>query len=621
MTTATVMGELPARVDVPVELTWDLSKIFATEADWDAAYASTEAIVARLPEFKGKLKRSGKQLLAFLSERDKAGEQLSKLYVYASMKADEDTANTANQEREDKIRGLYTKYGAAVAWSTPELLSMKPERLASFITKYPSLLLWKQQFDELNRERAHVRSPEVEELLAQQSMVAQGPQTIFGMFDNADIQFPKVKDSQGNEHQLTHGSYGVFLHSRDSVLRENAYRGMMETFEKSRNTVAAIYSAQVQANIFNARARRYGSCLEAALGPDNVPLSVYKSLIETAHAYLPVLHRLVKLKERELAKQGLLPAGKIRLWDLYAPVVGSVDYKVDYPTAQKIILEAVKPLGQEYVDNLRFGFDSRWVDVVENKGKRSGAYSGGTFGTPPYMLMNWKDKLEQMFTLAHEAGHSMHSFFSRRAQPYQYSNYTIFVAEVASTCNEALLAHHLLSTESDPAVKRYLIDHQLDAFRATFFRQTLFAEFEMLAHEAAERGEALTADRLSEIFLDLNKKYYGDCVADDDPVKIEWARIPHFYNSFYVYKYATGISAATALSAQILKEGQPAVDRYLKFLSGGCSDFSINLLQGAGVDLSSPDAIKSALDVFTSYLDQLEALIVQADADEKATKG
>ena len=609
MTTTTVMGALPARVDVPVELTWDLSKIFATEADWNATFASTEALVAKLPEFKGKLKRSGKQLLSFLTERDKAAELLDKLYVYASMKADEDTANTANQEREEKIRGLYTKFGAAVSWSTPELLSMKSERLASFIAKTPALNLWKQQFDELNRERAHVRSPEVEELLAQQAMVAQGPQTIFGMFDNADIQFPKVKDAEGNEHQLTHGSYGVFLHSRDSVLRENAYRGMMETFEKSRNTVAAIYSAQVQANIFKARARRYGSSLEAALGPDNVPLSVYKSLIETAHAYLPVLHRLVALKARELAKQGTLPSGKIRLWDLYAPVVGSVDYKVDYPTAQGIILDAVKPLGTEYVDNLRTGFASRWVDVVENKGKRSGAYSGGAFGTPPYMLMNWKDKLEQMFTLAHEAGHSMHSFFSRRGQPFQYANYTIFVAEVASTCNEALLAHHLLSTESDPAVKRYLIDHQLDAFRATFFRQTLFAEFEMLAHEAAERGEALTADKLSEIFLDLNKKYYGDCVADDDPVKIEWARIPHFYTSFYVYKYATGISAATALASQIVSEGAPAVKRYVNFLSSGSSKYSIDLLQGAGVDLSKPQAVEAALKVFEDYLNQFEKLL------------
>lgn len=613
MSTTTVSTPLPARADVPVAMTWDLSKIFATVEAWDASYATTEALIAQLPAFKGKLKRSGKQLLAFFTLRDQVGESLDRLYVYASMKADEDTANTSNQEREEKIRGLWTKFSAAVSFSTPELLSLKPERLDTFLAKTPALKLWKQQLDELNRERAHVRSPEVEELLAQQQLVAQGPQTIFGMFDNADIQFPMVKDAQGNEHQLTHGSYGVFLHSRDVVLRENTYKGMMETFEKSRNTVAAIYSAQVQANIFRARARRYGSSIEAALGPDNVPLSVYKSLIETAHAYLPVLHRFVELKRQELDKQGQLPGGKIRMWDLYAPVVGSVDYKVDYAQAQKIILDAVKPLGAEYVDTLRDGFASRWVDVVENKGKRSGAYSGGAFGTAPYMLMNWKDKLEQMFTLAHEAGHSMHSFFSRKHQPFQYANYTIFVAEVASTCNEALLAHHLLETEKDPAVRRYLIDHQLDAFRATFFRQTLFAEFEMLAHEAAERGEALTADKLSEIFLDLNKKYYGSCVADDDPVKIEWARIPHFYNSFYVYKYATGISAATALSAQILAEGKPAVDRYLKFLSGGCSDFSINLLKGAGVDLSSPDAIKSALDVFTGYLDQLEAL-TKADA-------
>lgn len=609
MTTTLVQGELPTRSAVPAELTWDLTKIYSTEAAWDATASEAETLINQLPSFKGKLKRSGKQLLAFLTLRDKVGLMLDQLYVYASMKADEDTTNTANQEREEKIRGILTKYGAAVSWSTPEMLSIKPERLATFVAKTKGLELWNQQFSELNRERAHVRTPEVEELLAQQSMVAQGPQTIFGMFDNADIKFPKVKDSAGNEHALSHGSYGVYLHGRDSVLRENTYRGMMDTFEASRNTVAAIYSAQVQANIFRARARKYGSSIEAALGPDNVPLSVYKNLIATAHAYLPVLHRYLELKRRELDKQGLLPDHKLHMWDLYAPVEGEVDYHVSYEDAQKIILEAVKPLGTEYVANLKAGFGARWVDVLENKGKRSGAYSGGTFGTAPYMLMNWKDKLEQMFTLAHEAGHSMHSFFSRLRQPYQYANYTIFVAEVASTCNEALLAHHLLETEKDPAVRRYLIDHQLDAFRATFFRQTLFAEFEMIAHELAEKGEALTADKLSEIFLDLNKKYYGDIVADDDPVKIEWARIPHFYNSFYVYKYATGISAATALSEQILSEGQPAVDRYLKFLSSGCSDFSINLLQGAGVDLSSPKAIESALDVFTGYLDKLEAMI------------
>jgi len=346
----------------------------------------------------------------------------------------------------------------------------------------------------------------------------------------------------------------------------------------------------------------------AALGPDNVPLSVYKNLVATAHEYLPVLRRYLDLRKEELAQRNELVDGKLHMWDLYVPIVGDVDYQIDYPAAQKQILKAVAPLGSEYVQALDGGFNSRWVDVHENKGKRSGAYSSGCYGTPPYMLMNWQDNLENMFTLAHEAGHSMHSWFTRKNQPYVYGDYTIFVAEVASTCNEALLAHHLLSVEKSDDVRRYLINHQLEAFRTTFFRQTLFAEFEMLAHEAAEKGEALTADKLSEIFLDLNRKYYGDVVDDNDAVKVEWARIPHFYNSFYVYKYATGISAATALASQILTEGAPAVKRYVNFLSSGSSKYSIDLLKGAGVDLSSPQAIKSALDVFKDYLDQFEQL-------------
>jgi oligoendopeptidase F len=332
-----------------------------------------------------------------------------------------------------------------------------------------------------------------------------------------------------------------------------------------------------------------------------------------------VVRRYLALRKKLLAKNGELTGDQLRMWDLYVPLVGEVDYKIEYLTAQKTVLSAVAPLGSEYVKALGDGFNSRWVDVHENRGKRSGAYSSGCYGTPPYMLMNWQDNLENMFTLAHEAGHSMHSFYTRRHQPYQYGDYTIFVAEVASTCNEALLTHFLLSKETDRNVQKYLINHQLEAFRTTFFRQTLFAEFEMKAHALAEEGVALTADKLSEIFLDLNSLYYGDVVAQDDPVKIEWARIPHFYSSFYVYKYATGISAATALASQIIGEGQTAVDRYLKFLSSGSSDSSINLLKAAGVDLSSPEAISSALEVFVQYLDRFEKLINE-DEDKAANK-
>lgn len=610
------VSELPLRSQVSTELTWDLTPVYSSEAAWNADENRVRELLKRLPEFRGKLKRSGKQILAFLTLRDEAGLIVERLYTYSHLKADEDKGNSHFQALNEKAASLFTLYGSAISWSRPELLSIDPARLRTFISKTKGLELYRVQLEEMIRQRDHVRSPEVEELLAQYSQVGRGPRNTFSMLDNADLQLPKVVNDQGNEQQLTHGNYINFLQSRDPKVREAAYRGMMSAFESMRNTIASNYSTHVNGNIFEARSRNYPTAIASALGPDNIPLAVYTNLVDTAHKYLPLVHRYLALRKKMLSQSGGLGSdGKLHMWDLYVPLVGEVDYKVDYPTAIKTVLSAVNPLGAEYVKGLTDGFNSRWVDVHENKGKRSGAYSSGCYGTPPYMLMNWQDNLENMFTLAHEAGHSMHSWFTRKTQPYQYGDYTIFVAEVASTCNEALLTHFLLEKESDRNVRKYLINHQLEAFRTTFFRQTLFAEFEMKAHALAEEGVALTADKLSEIFLELNKLYYGDVVTDNDPVKVEWARIPHFYSSFYVYKYATGISAATALASQIIAEGQPAVDRYLKFLSSGSSDSSINLLKGAGVDLSSPQAISSALDVFGQYLDKFEELV---NEDEKA---
>jgi oligoendopeptidase F len=604
-----VRGELPSRSQVQEPMTWDLSPVYSDESAWEADFAKAAAAVKNLPAFKGKLKRSGKQILAFFQSRDAVAQIVEKLYTYSHLKADEDKGNSHFQGLNDRALALYTQFGEAVSWADPELLSIKAERLAGFVEKTKGLELYRHKLDELALRRAHVRSPEIEELLAQYAHVAQGPSNTFSMLDNADLKLPKVKDDEGHEVQLTHGNYIVFLQSRNPEVRKGAYLGMMSAFEAMRNTIAANYANKVKGNVFEARARNYPSAVAAALGPDNIPLSVYRNLVDTAHAFLPVLRRYLDLRKKALASANELSDGKLHMWDLYVPIVGEVDYKIDYAAAQKQVLKAVAPLGEEYVKALAGGFASRWVDVYENKGKRSGAYSSGCYGTPPYMLMNWQDNLENMFTLAHEAGHSMHSWFTRKTQPYIYGDYTIFVAEVASTCNEALLTHHLLSVEKDEAVRRYLINHQLEAFRTTFFRQTLFAEFELLAHEAAENGVALTADKLSEIFLDLNRKYYGDVVDENDAVKIEWARIPHFYNSFYVYKYATGISAATALASQITSEGAPAVKRYVNFLSSGSSKYSIDLLKGAGVDLSQPQAVESALKVFEDYLNQFEKLL------------
>jgi oligoendopeptidase F len=613
----TAVNEIPLRSQVKTKLTWDLTPVYTSETAWTTDEKRVRQLLKRLPEFRGKLKRSGKQILAFLTLRDEAGLIVERLYTYSHLKSDEDKGNSHFQALNETAASLFTLYSSSISWSRPELLSIDPTRLRSFIDKTKGLALYRTQLEEMIRQRDHVRSPEVEELLAQYSQVGRGPRNTFGMLDNTDLQLPKVVNDQGEEQQLSHGNYFTFLHSRRPKVREAAYRGMMGAFEGMRNTIASNYATHVNGNVFEARSRNYKSAMAAALGPDNIPLSVYTNLVDTAHKYLPLVHRYLALRKKMLAKKGELSGNQLRMWDLYVPLVGEVDYRIDYPTAQKTILSAVAPLGVQYVKALGEGFNSRWVDVHENKGKRSGAYSSGCYGTPPYMLMNWQDDLENMFTLAHEAGHSMHSWFTRKGQPYQYGDYTIFVAEVASTCNEALLTHFLLSKEKDSSVQMYLINHQLEAFRTTFFRQTLFAEFEMKAHALAEEGVALTADKLSEIFLELNRLYYGDVVAEDDPVKIEWARIPHFYSSFYVYKYATGISAATALASQIIAEGKPAVDRYLKFLSSGSSDSSINLLKGAGVDLSRTKAISSALEVFAQYLDRFEKLV---DENERQTK-
>jgi oligoendopeptidase F len=607
-TTAALASALPMRHEVAEALKWDLSPVYGDDKAWEAEFAAVSGALGRLLEFRGRLAEA-KALLEFFQLRDKLAQQVEKLYVYSHLKADEDTTNSAYQAMNDRAMVLYTQFAEAQSWSSPELLALDEKVLLGIIAGSKELQLYRHKIDELLRQKAHVRSAEVEELLAQYAQVAQGPRTTFTMLDNADLKLPVVQDDQAKDVQLTHGNYIVFLQSRKPEVRQGAYLGMMNAFEGMRNTIAANYSSQVKGNIFEARARNYESALACALGPDNVPVSVYENLVSSADRFLPVLKRYLDIRKKHLAARGELANNELSMWDLYVPLVADVDYTVSYEKAVSEVLCAVAPLGDEYVAALRKGFAGRWVDVVENKGKRSGAYSSGCYGTPPYMLMNWQDNLENMFTLAHEAGHSMHSWYTRKTQPYPYGDYTIFVAEVASTCNEALLTQYLLKGDIDKNLRCYLINHQLEAFRTTFFRQTLFAEFEKLAHEQAEQGQALTADNLSDIFLGLNKKYYGDIVTEDDAVKIEWARIPHFYNSFYVYKYATGISAATALSRMILEEGKPAVERYLRFLSSGSSNYSINLLQDAGVDLAKPVSINEALKVFESYLQQFEELL------------
>lgn len=597
---------LPLRSEVPQHLTWDLTQVYKTQEAWESDFKTAESLIPSLAAYKGRLRRSGRLLLAALTARDELGQIFGKLSIYARLNADSDTTNQFYQGLVGRLRGLGARYSAALSWMTPELLSIKPATLARFTSKNPGLALYERQFAELARQREHVHSAEIEKILALVSPTAGGPASIFGMFNNADLVFPTVKDEHGQDVQVTHGNYARFLDNPDRNVREAAFRAVFGTYMKFRNTLAATYGAQLKQDVSSARIGNYKSARAAAMESIEVPESVYDTLIATVDKNLDKLQRYLRLRKE------MLGVDKLQPWDLYVPLVADVDYKVSFEEAQGIVLDSLAPLGADYVEALRRGYNSRWVDVVENKGKRSGAYSSGTFGTPPFMLLNWQGDLGSVFTFSHESGHSMHSFLTRANQPYPYAGYTLFVAEVASTLNEALLAHHLLKTTSDPKLRMFILNEQLERFRATLYRQVLFAEFEKIAHEKEEAGEALTADALSAIHLELNSKYYGSEVKIDPLLAIEWARIPHFYRAFYVYQYATGISAATALAKQVLSEGAPAVERYLGFLKGGSSRDSLSLLQGAGVDLSTPDPIQAALDTFAEYLDQFEALVKAA---------
>jgi oligoendopeptidase F len=595
---------LPKRSEIPQEYTWNLASIYPTDAQWEEDFARVVALLPDIRSFEGRLGVSGAVLLQALQARDSAYEIWGRLFVYANMRMHEDSTNSTYQALADRAATLANDLNTAGAYMTPEILAIPEEALDGFVQGTAGLQLYRHALDEINRERAHVLSSEMEGLLAQAGEIGNAPEHIFEMLNNADLRFPVVRDADGNEVQLTHGNYvPLFLESHNREVRRSAFEAMLGTYEKYRNTLAATYAAQVKRDMFFSRTRRYDSSLQSALDPINVPESVYDNLLATVDSNLPKLHRYLALRKK------LLGLDELHMYDLYVPMVHEVEYKVAFEDAKERVARALAPLGEDYVSSLRTGFASRWIDVLENEGKRSGAYSWGSFGTQPFVLLNYQESMDSMFTLAHEMGHSMHSYFTWKNQPFPYSSYTLFVAEVASTLNEALLTHFLLQTTEDKALRMYVINHALETFRGTLYRQTLFAEFERTAHARAEAGEALTPELLSAIFKELNDKYYGPVVNVDKLIEVEWARIPHFYSSFYVYQYATGISASAALAHQILAEGEPAVKRYRQFLSSGSSDYSINLLRDAGVDLSTPQPIQQALDTFAGYLDEFERLI------------
>ena len=600
MTTASA---LPKRSDVASQDTWDLDSIFPTLEDWETAFKQVNDSLPQLAAFAGKLGDSGDTLWEAFVTRDRVFELLSKLYAYAHMRLDEDTTNATYQALNDRVTMLFTQASTETAYVTPELLSIPEEKLAAFVAAVPGLSVYRHALDDINRQRAHVLPVEQEELLAASSEATDSASRAFEMLNYADMKLPLVHDENGAEVTLTQGNYvSKFLENHNREVRREAFQAMLGTYQNYSNTLAATLSGQVKRDIFYARARHYASALEAALDPNNIPVSVYDSLVSTVDANLSKLHSYLGLRKR------LLGLDQLHMYDLYVPMVPEIEYKVSFDEAKERVAQALLPLGNDYVESMRNGFASRWIDVYENQGKRFGAYSSGTYGTAPFVLLNYQQSMDSMFTLAHEMGHSMHSYHTWRSQPFVYGNYTLFVAEVASTLNEALLTHYLLSQAQDRNLKMYILNHALETYRGTLYRQTLFAEFERDIHARVEAGEALTAEWLSSSYKTLNDKYYGAEVEVDEQIQIEWARIPHFYYNFYVYQYATGISASATLARQILAEGEPAVRRYRRFLESGSSDYSINLLRDAGVDLSTPEPIQQALDTFAGYLDQLKNL-------------
>lgn len=594
---------LPKREEIPVEKTWDLQAIYANDGEWEREFNAIKDLLPKIKEYQGKLGSSSKMLFDALQQSDEISLKLGKLYTYAHMRNDQDTTNSFYQGLHDRAASLAAQVAQAASFMTPEILAISEEKIAEFLKENHGLRLYEHMLDQLSKQRPHVLTESEESILAQASEVTSSPSNTFGMLNNADIKFPTVTDENGEEVEITHGRFITFLESSNRQVREDAFKAVYETYGKYKNTFASTLSGQVKRDLFYANVRKYDSARHAALSKNDIPEIVYDQLVETINKNLHLLHRYVKLRKK------ILGVDELHMYDLYTPLVKDVKMEIPYEKAKQLVVDGVAPLGEEYVNIIKQGYDNRWIDVEENVGKRSGAYSSGAYGTMPYILMNWQDNVNNLFTLAHELGHSLHSYYTRETQPYPYGDYTIFVAEVASTLNEALLNDHLLKITTDKQEKLYLLNHFLEGFRGTVFRQTMFAEFEQKIHEMAAAGESLTAELLTKTYYDLNVKYFGNDITIDEEIGLEWMRIPHFYYNFYVYQYATGYSAATALSKQILEEGEEAVKRYISFIKAGSSDYPIEVLKKAGVDMTSADPIQEACSVFEKTLGEMEKLL------------
>ncbi|MBP2652320.1 MAG: oligoendopeptidase [Firmicutes bacterium] len=594
---------VPDRNQIPADAQWHLSDIYADDAAWQSDFDKLRGLLPEASKYKGQLTNSADTLLSCLKLRDEIGIISGKLYGYARMHSDENTGDGKYQALTGKVEGLLAEASAATSFIEPEILTIADNKLADFRSTTPDLKLYGFYFDNLARQKKHVLSPAEEEILSRASEATSTPETAFNMLAHADLRFPEIIDETGHKTQLSEGRYRSFIISPNRDVRQRAFKALLNTYNNYRNTFAATLNGNAKKDIFYAKTRKYGSVLESALEANNVPVEVYDNLIATIHDNLAPLHRYVALKKKALK------LNEIHMYDLYTPLVQDVNLKYKYEDGLKLVNTALAPMGSEYLSNFDKGLKAGWVDVYENKGKQTGAYSWGVYGVHPFVLLNYHEKYDDVSTVAHEMGHAMHSYYSHANQPYITSDYCIFTAEVASTTNEVLLMDYMLKNTADKRQKLYLINEQLETIRATVYRQTLFAEFEKIIYAKAEQGETLTADLLDSIWHELNVKYYGTDIVVDKEIDVEWARIPHFYNSFYVYQYVTGYSAATALADQIINEGATAQERYIGFLKSGGSDYPINILKRAGVDMSTPQPIETTLHKFSTLLDELEKII------------
>jgi oligoendopeptidase F len=593
---------LPKRSDIPQNMKWDVESVFADDKQWDTAYQECSQMLEKIKNFSGTLGESAQKLADFLQYQDEVCQKMEKLYLYASMKKDEDNANPVYQGLSDRIQTLAVKLSADLAFANPEILAIDEKKLADFL-KEDCLKLYTRYIHEITRTAPHIRNAQEEEILALAGDLTSAPRNIFTMFNNADLKFPVITDENGEKTEITHGNYIVLMQSPDRNVRKAAFEGLYATYAANKNSLAAMMTANIKKDIFHTKVRNYPSVLEAALFGEEIPVKVYTQLIASVRKNLPAFYEYLDIRKKALGVE------ELHMYDVYVPMFSQQQTQIPYSEAVETVLNALAPMGEEYISIAKKAFSEGWVDVMENRGKTSGAYSSGVYGTKPFILLNYQNNLDSVFTLAHELGHSMHTYYSTHNQPYVYSDYEIFVAEVASTVNETLLLRYLLDKETDKNRRLRLLNYYMDQFRGTVFRQTMFAEFEKIVHEHAEAGGALSCEYYQQVYYKLNQDYFGDNMVVDQAIDMEWSRIPHFYRSFYVYKYATGFTAASALANGILTEGKNAVEKYKQFLSGGCSKSPIDLLKIAGVDMEDPETLDKAFAIYRQFMTEMKNLL------------